>query len=75
MLALLAPPTRYQVDCSSATAGYEGAVTKLRAAVGTYQRCIEESRGRDKCAAEVQALDQAHDNFEDALADYTSACL
>ena len=73
-LALL-PPARYHIDCGGATVAYESAVKRLQDALGTLQRCIEQSRGRDKCTAEMQALDEAHDNFEEAVADYTSACL
>jgi hypothetical protein len=71
---LLIAPSPDALDCANAMSAYNAALAKLRSALGTYQRCIEESNGRDKCAGEIQALDQAHDNFEDALADYTSSC-
>jgi hypothetical protein len=71
VVALTAVPN---LDCAGATAGYEVAVKKLRDALSTYQRCVEGSRGRDKCASEMEALGDLHEEFEDAVSDYAEFC-
>lgn len=73
-LALFTAPSRDHIDCASATASYEAAVAKLRDAIGILKRCIERSRAGDKCAAEMQALDDLHDAFAEAVSDYDDAC-
>ena len=41
---------------------------------GSYEQCVAASKGKDKCAAEMRQLDDAHDDFEDAVNDYKQAC-
>lgn len=66
-LALLTAPNAGIADCGHAVDGYTVAVAKVLGAVRTYEKCIAKSAMRDDCAAEMQSLDDAHDNFVDAL--------
>jgi hypothetical protein len=43
-------------------------------ALRNYEQCVSASKGQDKCAAEMQQLDDAHDDFEEAVNDYKQAC-
>jgi hypothetical protein len=72
-LALLTAPNANIADCGRAADGYAAAVAKVLGAARTYERCIMASAMRDDCAAEMQALDDAHDNFVDAVGD-AKAC-
>jgi hypothetical protein len=74
VLALAAVPNPDRLDCAGATANYEVAVKKLRDVLSTYQHCIEASRGRDKCASEMEALGDVHEEFEDGVSDYAEFC-
>jgi len=38
-------------------------------ALHRYEKCVAASNARDDCAAEMEALDSAHDGFADAVAD------
>jgi hypothetical protein len=71
LAVIAAPPSE---DCPSAGEAYQAAANKVIKALRDYEECIAKSHGRDKCAAEIQALDDAHDDFEDAVADYAKAC-
>ena len=66
-LALLTAPNATIADCGHAADGYAVAVAKVLEAVRGYGKCIAASRMHNDCAAEMQALDDAHDNFIDAL--------
>ncbi len=72
-LALLAAPNTELADCGNAADRYTAAVTKVIGALRSYESCVsssaERDARRDDCAAEMQALDDAHDNFADAVAD------
>ncbi len=72
-LALLAAPNTELADCGNAADRYTAAVTKVIDALRTYESCVASSAKRDArrddCGAEMQALDDAHDNFADAVAD------
>jgi hypothetical protein len=74
VLALAAVPNPDRLDCASATVNYEVAVKKLCDALNTYQHCIEGSRARDKCASEMEALGDLHEEFEDAVSDHADVC-
>jgi hypothetical protein len=41
-------------------------------AMQNYAKCVSASDKRDDCAAEMQALDNAHDDFAEAVADARS---
>jgi hypothetical protein len=69
VLALLTAPNANIADCGRAADGYAAAVAKVLGAARTYGKCIAASAMRDDCAAEMQALDDAHDNFVDAVRD------
>ena len=73
-LAVVSPPTTGTVDCQSAGEAFQAALSKVVNALRGYEQCVAASKGKDKCAAEMQQLDDAHDDFEDAVNDYKQAC-
>jgi hypothetical protein len=73
-LALISPNASGTGDCGTATDAYQAAVTKVTNALHTYEQCIQASHGQDKCSAEMQQVDDAHDDFEDAVGDFKQAC-
>jgi len=68
-LALLAAPNTDLADCGNAADHYAATVTAVVNALRSYEKCIARSDQKDDCAAQMQALDNAHDNFADAVAD------
>ena len=74
MLAVIVAPTADNPDCRTATKQYDDAVAKLKTALGDYENCVNNSRGRNDCAAEIKALDDAHDDFEEVVVDFGDAC-
>lgn len=72
-LAVLAAPNAERADCGIAADRYTAAVAEVVNALRAYGRCVALSDQRDDCAAEMQALDDAHDDFADAVAD-TKTC-
>ena len=76
-LALLTAPNTDRADCGNLNDRYAAAAVKVIAALHRYERCVAanvQPDGRrpakpDDCADEMQALDDAHDNFVDAVAD------
>jgi hypothetical protein len=69
VLTVLAVPNTDSADCGNLADRYSASVTAVAEALRAYGRCIATSDERDNCAAEMQALDNAHDNFADAVAD------
>lgn len=72
-LALLTAPDTNQAECGSVAESYKAAAAAVAKALGSYATCVAESNQHDNCAAEMQALDDAHDNFVDAIGD-AKAC-
>ena len=68
-LAVLAAPSPERIDCSTVGARYDGAVAKVVETLRTYEKCVASSEKRNDCAAEMQALDTAHDDFVDVVDD------
>jgi hypothetical protein len=68
-LAVIAAPSTGEDDCGKISTDYTTAVAKVVDALRAYGHCVEQSNQRDDCAAQMQALDNAHDNFADAVAD------
>ena len=68
-LAVLAAPNPDRIDCSTVGARYAGAVAKVLETLRSYEKCVASSDKRNDCAAEMQALDSAHDDFSDAVDD------
>jgi hypothetical protein len=68
-LAVLAAPNADRIDCSTLGARYAGAVAKVMERLRSYEKCVASSEKRTDCAAEMQALDSAHDDFADAVDD------
>ena len=73
-LALISPHASGTGDCGTASDAYQAAVTKVVNALRAYEQCIQASHGQDKCSAEIQQLDDAHDDFEDAVGEFKQAC-
>ena len=68
-LAVLAAPNPNRIDCSTVGARYAGAVARVMETLRSYEKCVASSEKRADCAAEMQALDTAHDDFADAVDD------
>jgi len=51
-------------DCPTTGDAFQAALTKVTNALRQYEQCVSASKGQDKCAAEMQQLDDAHDDFE-----------
>jgi len=68
-LALLVAPNVDKADCGNLSDRYAAAVAEIVNALRSYAKCVSASDKRDDCAAQMQALDDAHDNFADAVAD------
>ena len=73
-LALVSPPGTGALNCANASDTFQTSMTKLVEALRAYEQCVAGSSGKEKCATEMQALDDAHDDFEDAVDDYKQAC-
>jgi hypothetical protein len=72
-LALLAAPDADKADCGTLADRYTAAVAQVVDALSSYAKCVSASDKRDDCATQMQALDNAHDDFADAVAD-AKAC-
>jgi hypothetical protein len=68
-LALLAAPDADKADCSHLADRRTAAVAKVIDALRGYEKCVSSGDKRDDCAAEMQALDTAHDDFADVVDD------
>ena len=68
-LAVLAVPNAERIDCGNAADRYSVAVAAVVEALRSYGKCIAASDKRNDCAAEMQTLDNAHDDFADAVDD------
>ena len=49
-------------------------VEAVTGALRKYESCVSGSNARDHCEAEMQALDNAHDDFDDAVTDIEKVC-
>lgn len=67
--ALLTVPDTEKADCGNIADRYAVAVGRVIDAVRAYEKCVSSNDKRDDCAAQMQALDAAHDAFSDAVAD------
>ena len=65
----MAAPNPGRGDCGTVGERYAGAVARVMEALRTYEKCVAASEQRNDCAAEIQALDTAHDDFTDAVDD------
>ena len=68
-LALLAAPDADKADCSHLADRHTAAVAKVVEALRSYEKCVSSGDARNDCAAEMQALDTAHDDFADTVDD------
>jgi hypothetical protein len=69
MLAVAATPNVDKADCGNAGNRRTAAIAKVTEALQAYQKCIAGAEKGKDCADEMQALDDAHDDFADAVAD------
>ncbi len=70
--ALLVAPDADKPDCGRVADRYTAAIARVVDAVQTYAKCVAASDKRDDCANEMQALDNAHDDFAEVVADAKS---
>ena len=68
-VALLAAPNANRAECGNTANRYTTAVAKVIEALRVYEKCVSASDKQHDCAAEMQTLDTAHDDFVDALDD------
>ena len=68
-LALLAAPDAGKAECGRRADRYTAAAAKVIDALRSYEKCVLSGDKRDDCAAEIEALDAAHDDFADAVDD------
>jgi len=71
-LALLVAPDADKTDCGTIANRYTAAVAKVVETEQDYAKCVAASEKRDDCAAEMLALDNAHDDFAEAVSDAKS---
>jgi hypothetical protein len=74
VLAVAAPPQTEPSDCASATEHHKETVEAVTSAAQKYQACVAASNAHDHCAAEMQALDSAHDDFDDTISEIEKTC-
>jgi hypothetical protein len=76
VLALLAAPNVDRADCGNLADRHAAAVAKVIDALRSYETCVASTIGhsakRSDCATEMQALDDAHDDLVDSVADAKS---
>ena len=68
-LALLSAPNVERADCGNAADRHRSAAARVIEAAHAYAACVAAGHKHDDCAAEMQTLDNAHDDFADAVAD------
>jgi hypothetical protein len=71
-LALLVAPDSDKADCGRVPDRYTAAIARVVDALQGYAKCVAASDKRDDCAAEMQTLDNAHDDFAEVVADAKS---
>jgi hypothetical protein len=68
-LAVLTAPGVKKADCGSLADRHTVAAARVVDALRSYEKCVSSGDKRNDCAAEMQALDAAHDDFADAVDD------
>jgi hypothetical protein len=68
-VALLPVPHTERADCASLAERRNMAAAKVIEALRSYEKCIAATDKRYDCDAEMQALDDAHDDLSDAITD------
>jgi len=62
-LAVMTPPQTEPSDCASATEHYKQSVEAVTGALKKYESCVSASNAKDRCAAEIQALEAHHGRY------------
>jgi hypothetical protein len=70
--ALLAAPNADKADCAHLADRHTAAVAKVIDALRSYEKCVSSGDKHSDCAATIEALDAAHDDFADAVDDAKS---
>jgi hypothetical protein len=70
----LTSPSITERDCRAAAERREAAVAQVIDALRAYEKCVVSGQKRDDCAAQLDELDSAHDEFADAVSEYPSGC-
>jgi hypothetical protein len=70
--ALLVAPNADKADCGRLADRYSAAAAKVIEALRGYEKCVSSGDKHDDCAAAMQALDTAHDDFADVVDDAKS---
>src|SRR5690242_1246102 len=70
----LAPGAVGPAACKDAGQRFEAAKREVDLTVQDYAKCVADSRGRDSCAVEFDAIDAAQERFESAVEEYGRAC-
>ena len=77
VLAVVTAPNLERADCANASERYNAGIESVLRALRAYESCIADAVGRkpngEPCAAEMLALDNAHDDLTD-LADDLKDC-
>ena len=73
-LAVVTPPQTEPTDCASVTERYKQNVEAVTEALRKYEACVSGSNARDHCAAEIQALDDAHDDVDETISEIEKLC-
>jgi hypothetical protein len=68
-LVLLTAPDVEKADCGNIADRHTAAAAKVIEALRSYEKCVASGDRRDDCAAEMQTLDSAHDDFADVVDD------
>ena len=71
-LAVLAVPNSERIDCGNIADRYTLALARVVDALRTYEKCVTASDKHNDCAAEIEALDNAHDDFAEIVDDAKS---
>jgi hypothetical protein len=68
-LALITAPNAKAADCAKAANQYTAAVVKVTEALRVFEKCVASGDKRNDCTDEFETLDEAHDDFVDAIED------
>lgn len=71
-LAVLTAPGVQKADCGNLADRHTATAAKVIDALRIYEKCVSSGDRRNDCAAEMQALDTAHDDFADVVDDAKS---
>ena len=71
-LAVLTAPDVKKADCGNLADRHAVAAAKVIDALRSYEKCVSSGDKHNDCAAAIEALDAAHDDFADVVDDAKS---